>query len=252
MHDKPPLHAPPRVVIISTSHDQLGDTGDRTGVWLEELAMPYWIFADAGFEVDLASIRGGEVVYDPRSVGNEDTRTASVERLLGDQAAGAKIVSSLPLASVRLDRYDAVFLPGGHGAMWDFPESRTLADLVTRAFLDGLVIGAVCHGPAGLIGATKDDGSPLVQGRRVNAFTNEEERAVGLDGIVPFLLEDRLRDLGAEFVKGPPFQPFSVVDQNLVTGQNAESSGLVARNMLRLLEDQAMRAGTMDVRSEAR
>src|SRR3546814_6398953 len=117
MRDKPTPHVPRRVLIIATSHAELGDTGDRTGLWLEELATPYWTFADAGMEVDIASIRGGEVPYDPRSIGNDDTRTASVERLLAEQEPGAKIAASLPLGSVEPDRYDAVFLPGGPGAI---------------------------------------------------------------------------------------------------------------------------------------
>ncbi|HET8726928.1 MAG TPA: type 1 glutamine amidotransferase domain-containing protein [Alphaproteobacteria bacterium] len=253
MHDKPRNHTPQRVLIIATSHAALGDTGDTTGLWLEELAAPYWAFVDAGMEVDIASPIGGAVPYDPRSVGNEDTRTGLVERFLADQGAGAKIVASLPLDEVDLDRYDAVFLPGGHGTMWDFPDSRRLGDLVTEAFRRGLIVGAVCHGPAGLISATKGDDSPLVQGRRISAFTNEEEREVGLDKVVPFLLEDRLRDLGAHFEKGPPFEPFSVVDQNLVTGQNPQSSRLVAVNMIRALAGQIRREDEQaQVRNEAR
>jgi putative intracellular protease/amidase len=226
------------VLIVATSHEQLGRTGDRTGLWLEELAAPYWAFVDAGLEVDVASVRGGAVPYDPRSIGNEDVRTALVERFLADQDAGAKIVASIPISDVDLARYDAILLPGGHGTMWDFPDNHALADLVGRAFREGLIVGAVCHGPAGLVNATKGDDSPLVQGRRISAFTNEEEREVGLDGIVPFLLEDRLRNLGAHVEKGPPFQPFSVVDQHLVTGQNPQSSRLVAANMLRALDNQ--------------
>ncbi|MGE5477264.1 MAG: type 1 glutamine amidotransferase domain-containing protein [Bacteroidales bacterium] len=224
-----------RALFILTSHDRLGDTGRSTGFYYEELATPYWALADAGVAVDIASIAGGTAPHDPGSLGAPGTRPASVERFVGDSAAMHKVRSTLAVEEVRAEDYDAIFLPGGHGTMWDLPTSTALAALLGRAFDLGKVIGAVCHGPAGLVGAKRADGKPIVADLRVNAFTDAEERAVGLTQVVPFLLESRLRQLGARFECGGNFQCHAVRDGQLVTGQNPMSSAAVAAEMLAAL-----------------
>lgn len=229
-----------RILIVVTSHDTLGDTGRRTGFYYEELAAPYNAFTDAGYEVDIASIRGGEAPFDPTSLSSEGGRPPAVDRFLNDRAAVDKIERTLPIDRVDAADYDAVFLPGGHGTMWDLPTNAALARLIEAAFRDGKVIGAVCHGVAGLLSARAPDGTPLVMGRRVNAFTDAEEEAVGLTEAVPFLLESRLRELGAAFEGGPNFQAYVIRDGNLVTGQNPQSSAVVAEEVLAALRDQGL------------
>lgn len=224
-----------RALIILTSHDRLGDSGRSTGFYYEELATPYWALVDAGLSVDIASIQGGPAPHDPGSLGAAGTRPASVERFVINAAAMAKVNATLPVAGLRAEDYDAIFLPGGHGTMWDLPASAALAALLGRAFDLGKVIGAVCHGPAGLVAARRADGRPIVEGRRVNSFTDAEESAVGLTQVVPFLLESRLRQLGARFEGAANFQPHAVSDGNLITGQNPMSSSLVAAEVVKAL-----------------
>ena len=233
-----------KVLIVLTSHTQLGDTGKPTGFYFEELAVPYWAFTDAGHAVEIASIAGGPAAHDPSSLKPEPAdRPAAVQRFASDPAAMAKLAATRPVADLDPAAYDAVFLPGGHGTMWDLPGNEALARVVGSVFDRGAVVGAVCHGPAGLVSAKRADGRPLVEGRRVNAFTDAEEAAVGLTAIVPFLLETRLRELGTRVEGGPNFQPYAVRDGNLVTGQNPMSSALVAEHMLTsLAEADAVRA----------
>ncbi len=234
----------PKVLVIATSHDQMGSTGHRTGVWMEELATPYYALRDGGAEVTLVSIKGGPIPWDPRSLPAEADEgpgekpeeqqevPASVQRFLSDQKVMATARNSPALSSVDSGSFDAVFLPGGHGPMWDAANDETLARIVGSMFDQGKVVAAVCHGPAGLVKATHQDGRPIVDGRRVSAFTNTEEEAVGLSAVVPFLLEDRLKELGGRFERGSDWQPFAVQDGNLITGQNPQSSELVARHVL--------------------
>ena len=229
------MSEPKKILIVVTSHGQLGETGKPTGFFYEELATPYWAFVDAGLTVDIASIRGGKAPYDPRSLAEEGKRPASVQRFLDDPVALGKINDTLAVDKLTADAYDAVFLPGGHGVMWDFPNSDALGRLVGKAFDDGKLIGAVCHGPAGLLGARRGDGAPLIAGRRVNGFTNAEEEAVQLTEVVPFLLETRLREQGGRYECGDKFTPFAVRDGNLVTGQNPMSSEKVATAMIEAL-----------------
>ena len=236
------------VLIVTTSHAQMGDTGHRTGVWLEELATPYYALRDGGAEVTLASIRGGEIPFDPRSLPSEAGQgpgekpdpqqdvPPAVRRFLSDDAAMRAARDSLPLAQVEGRDFDAIFLPGGHGTMWDLPESDALARRIGTMFDRGRIVAAVCHGPAGLVSAKRRDGRPIVEGRRVNGFTNSEEDGVGLSRVVPFLLEDRLKALGGRFERGPDWQPYAVRDRNLVTGQNPQSSELVAKLVLDALK----------------
>lgn len=228
-----------KVIIVLTSHTRLGDTGKPTGFYFEELAAPYWAFADAGHEVEIASIAGGPAAHDPSSLkpGAAD-RPAAVQRFVTDPSAMAKLAATRPVDQLDPAAYDAVFLPGGHGTMWDMPGSEPLAHVVGAVFDRGGAVGAVCHGPAGLVSAKRADGRPIVEGRRVNAFTDAEEEAVGATKVVPFLLGSRLRELGGRFEGGPNFQPYAVRDGNLVTGQNPMSSALVARHMLDALAEQ--------------
>lgn len=223
------------ILFIVTSHAVLGDTGKSTGLWLEELATPYYAFKDAGYDVDIVSIAGGEVPLDPRSIEKEST-TANVRRFLTDKEAMALIKHSPSVQNVDVTRYDALFLPGGHGTMWDLPGSKALAQIVSEAWNSGQVVSAVCHGPAGLVAAVDRNGDPIVKGRKVAAFTNSEEAAVGLAEEVPFLLETRLRELRAQVQTAPDFTPFAVADGKLVTGQNPASSEEVAKLVMQALE----------------
>ncbi|MBZ6076808.1 type 1 glutamine amidotransferase domain-containing protein [Microvirga puerhi] len=237
-----------RVLVIATSHDHMGDTGHRTGVWLEELATPYYALLDGGAEVTLASIKGGEIPFDPRSLPSQaETESGekprgqqdipeSVARFLADEEAMQAARHSPSIVDIDTSVFDAVFLPGGHGPMWDAASDPTLARIVSAMFDAGKIIGAVCHGPAGLVSAKREDGKPLVDGRRVSCFTDSEEESVGLTKAVPFLLEDRLKQLGGRFERGPDFKAFAVKDGNLITGQNPQSSELVARYVLEALE----------------
>ena len=243
-----------RILIVTTSHDRMGDGpagdgGHRTGLWLEELAVPYYAFLDAGAEVVLASIAGGAIPFDPRSLpaeagqgGGEEPAQgteadapevpAAVRRFLADGHAMQAARGTPPVERVAGEPCDALFLPGGHGTMWDYPASDTLALLVGSYADDGRVVAAVCHGPAGLVSARRSDGRPVVADRPVSGFTNSEEEGVGLARTVPFLLEDRLRALGGRFERGPDWQPYAVRDHNLITGQNPQSSALVAHHVL--------------------
>jgi len=223
----------PRILIVLTSHGELGDTGRSTGFHWEELATPYWMFRDAGMEVELASIQGGTAPHDPTSLEAEtDANPASVARFLRDEGAMAALHSAMPLKEAVALRYDAVFLPGGHGTMFDLPGDRDLAELIGTVFDAGHIVSAVCHGPAGLVAARRADGRPIVEGRRVNGFTDAEEAAAGLTDAMPFLLETRLRELGGIFEGGADFKAYAVRDGNLVTGQNPASAGDVARKVL--------------------
>lgn len=221
------------ILIVVTSHDRLGDSGEPTGLWLEELATPYYVFHDAGADVTLASIEGGKVPFDPRSVGG--TQPPSVARFLADGAALAAAETSRALDTVDFAAYDAIFFPGGHGTMWDLPQSLVLAEQLGRAFERGQIVATVCHGAAALVSARRADGRSVVAGRMVNSFTDAEEAAVGLTNTVPFLLESRLRALGGDFRGGPDFQPFLVQDGPLITGQNPQSSQKVAEAVLAAL-----------------
>ncbi|WP_159947620.1 type 1 glutamine amidotransferase domain-containing protein [Rhizobium sp. 18065] len=216
-----------RILLVLTSHATKGTTGKPTGVWLEELAAPYYIFLAEGFEVDIASIAGGKVPLDPASVDGE--HPPCVARFLADTQAMQVVNASRPLAGLSAVGYDAVFLPGGHGTMWDLPESQALASLLGEAWADGKVVAAVCHGPSGLLSAKDAEGQPLVAGRNVTGFSNAEEEAAGLTDVVPFLLENRLTSLGGLYKSGPDFQPFALRDGKLVTGQNPASSEQAAR-----------------------
>jgi putative intracellular protease/amidase len=227
-----------RVLIVVTSHAQLGTTGQKTGLWLEELAAPYNAFRAAGVEVDIASPQGGRPPIDPKSdAPNSDAKPGEakgeVATFLADADAREKLDNTLKLADVEVRAgYDAVFVAGGHGVMWDLPRDERLQALLATTFDQGDVVAAVCHGPAALVGVKLASGQLLVAGRKVAGFSDEEEKAVGLDRAVPFLLEAKLKELGGKYERGPIWAPFAVSDGKLVTGQNPASSKLVAQQVL--------------------
>jgi putative intracellular protease/amidase len=222
------------ILMVLTSHDRLGDTGKPTGFWLEEFAEPFYVLKDAGYRITLASPAGGQPPLDPKS--NEaDAQTDATRRFEADAEARAALADTERLADIDPSRFDAVFFPGGHGPMWDLA-----VDLDARRIIEALVeagkpVAAVCHGPAVLRSVTGPDGSSLAKGRRVTGFTNEEEEAVGLTQIVPFLLEDMLREQGADFSRADAFQPHVVRDGLLITGQNPASSEPAAEALLEAL-----------------
>lgn len=227
-----------RILFVLTSHDTLGDTDKPTGFHFDELAAPYWSFADAGYEVEIASVAGGRPPHDPSSLPEEaEKRSGSLQRFLDDSAAMAKLESTSAVASVTAGDYAAIYLPGGHGTMWDLPDNEALGQLLLTAADNGAAIGAVCHGPAGLFAARRGEGYPLIAGRRLNAFTDEEERRVHLTKVVPFLLESRLKEVGARFEKSSAFRACVVRDGMLVTGQNPRSARAVADKMLEIMQD---------------
>jgi putative intracellular protease/amidase len=225
-----------KALIVVTSHDKLGETDRKTGFYYDEMSLPYWALMDAGYDVDIASLKGGAAPYDSGSYGEDGTRAESVQRFLDDPASMTKIMATLKIVDVNPVDYDCVFLPGGHGTMWDFTDP-VLAKVIGAAWDNNAIIGAVCHGPAGLIHAMRADGLPLVHGLRVNAFTNQEEKAVALDEIIPFFTETELRNRGGLFESTENFQAHSVRDGRLITGQNPRSAAGVAKLMLEALSE---------------
>ena len=215
------------LLMVVTSHDRIDDE-HATGVWFEEFAIPYQRFCEQGYEMTVASPRGGAAPVDPRSM-PEDKDAAK------NKAALEVLGHTLPLREVNVSTFDAVFFPGGHGTMYDMANNPDVARLVGHFADVGKVIASVCHGPAALVGATFADGTPVVKGRRVTAFTNEEEAAVELDKLMPFLLESKLRELGAYVEPHPIWSDHVVVDGKLVTGQNPQSSGSSAEAVIKLL-----------------
>ena len=223
-----------KILFVLTSHDRLGDTGHKTGFWLEEFAAPYYVFKDAGAAITLASPAGGQPPLDPKS-DEPDAQTAATERFRQDVQAQAALAATVPLAQVDAADFDAVFYPGGHGPLWDLandPASIALLEAFERA---GKPLGLVCHAPGALVKVRAANGLPLVAGRRVTGFTNSEEAAVGLSAVVPFLIEDEFIRLGGHYQKGPDWQAHVVTDGRLVTGQNPGSSEGVAQALLSLL-----------------
>lgn len=225
-----------RILLVVTSTGEMGDTGKRTGAFFPEITQPYAIFRQAGYAVDIASTRGGRTPL--VAAGTRDSTSA---RLLYDPAFMLQLRQTIPLAEVDPSRYDAVFFAGGHGAMWDFPNDERLASMTAEMYENGDVVGAVCHGPAGLINVRLSDGSYLVDGKTVAAFTNEEEEAAGATKEMPFLLETRLRKRGAQFTKAPNWEVHVATDGRLVTGQNPQSARAVAQAMVDALKQSADR-----------
>lgn len=221
-------------LLILTSHTALGNTGRGTGFYYDEMAAPYWALTDHGLDVELASISGGQGMADPKTLVAPEQRPSMVARFMDDPLAMEKLAHTAPVNAVNPSRYACVFLPGGHGAMWDF-DSESVGAIISTAWARGAVIGAVCHGPAGLLCARTEDGEPLVKGRRVNSFTDAETQQIGLVGVEPFLLETRLRALGGLFECSGNFESHAVRDGRLVTGQNPQSTEAVCQLLLEAL-----------------
>lgn len=224
--------------MVLTSHDRLGDTGRKTGFWLEEFAAPYYVLRDAGAEITLASPKGGQPPVDPKS-DEPGAETAAMKRFRSDADAQRALANTVKLSTVSADDFDAVFYPGGHGPLWDLAEDRSSIGLIERFYGTGKPVGAVCHGPAVLRRAKAPDGTPLVKGKRVTGFANSEEEAVGLTNVVPFLVEDELKAAGGRYSKGADWASHTAVDGSLVTGQNPASSEATAKALLEALAAKA-------------
>ena len=222
-----------KVLMVLTSHDQLGNTGRKTGFWLEEFAAPYFVFRDAGVVLTLASPKGGQPPLDPKSDLPEN-QTPAMARFKKDAIAQKALANTVKLADMKSGDFDTVFYPGGHGPMWDLAESKVSIALLGSFYSSGKPIALVCHSP-GVLRHVMYQGEPLVKGKRVTGFTNEEEEEMQLTRVVPFLVENELRRLGARFEKVPNWQPFSIVDGRLITGQNPASSTSVAKALMTLL-----------------
>ena len=222
-----------KILMVLTSHDQLGNTGRKTGFWLEEFAAPYFVFRDAGVDLIVASPKGGQPPIDPKSDLPEN-QTPAMARFKQDETAQKALAHTERLEDVKAEDFDTVFYSGGHGPMWDLAESPVSIALLESFYQSGKPIALVCHAP-GVLRHVKYNGEPLVKGKRVTGFTNGEEEEVQLTKIVPFLVEDELLRLGAIFEKVRNWQPFSIVDGRLVTGQNPASSTSAAENLLKLV-----------------
>jgi putative intracellular protease/amidase len=223
-----------KILIVLTSHDRLGNTGEKTGFWLEEFVAPYYALKDAGAAITLASPKGGQPPLDPKS-DLPESRTELTRRFREDKAAQAELADTKRLSDMSADDFDAIFYPGGHGPMWDMPYNATSIALIEAFVKVGKPVGAVCHAPVALVNVRGKDGGYLLKNRRVTGFTNAEEEAVGLSKVVPFLLEDRMKERGGLFSNGPSWAPYVQVDGKLVTGQNPASSGPAAQELLKLL-----------------
>lgn len=222
------------ILMILTSHDRLGDTGKKTGFWLEEFAAPYYVFKDAGAAITLASPEGGQPPLDPSS-DTDDAQTDATARFKADPDAQARLANTKTLSTISADRFDAVFYPGGHGPLWDLAEDTRSIALIEAFAASDRPIGAVCHAPAVFKHPKGADGKDLVSGKSVTGFTNTEEAGVGLTDVVPFLVEDMLKARGGNYQKGEDWAPFVLTDGKLVTGQNPASSAEAARQILALL-----------------
>ena len=217
-----------KILMVVTNHTTITDD-HKTGLWLEEFAVPYNVFKENGYDVKVTSIQGGRVPLDPNSIGEEHAEWKEAEK---------ELENTEKLSAVSDEIFDAVFLPGGHGTMFDFPDDDTLQKVLQNHAEAGKIISAVCHGPSGLVNATYKDGTPLVKGKTVTSFTDSEEREMELDRYMPFLLETKLREKGANFVNGKNWDDFSVRDGILVTGQNPQSSRSTAEKVVEALENE--------------
>ncbi|MHC1478694.1 type 1 glutamine amidotransferase domain-containing protein [Frateuria aurantia] len=227
-----------KVLMVLTSHDQLGDTGRKTGFWLEELAAPYYTFRQAGAEIVLASPKGGQPPLDPKS--NEPAfQTELTRRFESDPEATAQLAATVRLDSISEADFDTVFYPGGHGPLWDLAEDRDSISLIESFIAAGKPVALVCHAPGVLRHVRSEDGRPLVEGRRVTGFANTEEEAVGLTQVVPFLVEDELKAKGGQYSKGADWSSYVVSDGLLITGQNPGSSAAAAERLLEQLAGDA-------------
>jgi len=225
-----------KILMVLTSHDKLGNTGLKTGFWLEEFASPYYVFKDRNIEVTLASPKGGNPPLDPKS-DEPDFQTAATERFRNDEESQKLLANTLRLDSLNPSDFDAVFYPGGHGPLWDLAEDKNSISLLETFFQQGKPMGLVCHAPGVLRHTKREDGEPLVKGKRVTGFSDSEEEAVQLAEVVPFLLEDMLKSNQGLYHKGADWESHIEVDGNLLTGQNPASSKAVAIEMMNKLLD---------------
>ncbi|NRH29569.1 type 1 glutamine amidotransferase domain-containing protein [Pseudomonas sp. MS19] len=223
-----------KILMVLTSHDQLGDTGHKTGFWLEEFASPYYVFKDAGVELTLASPKGGQPPIDPNSAA-DDAQTDATRRFDKDPAAQKDLANTVKLEHVKAEDFDAVFYPGGHGPLWDLAEDAKSIALIERFQGLGKPVAAVCHAPAVLRHTKAADGQPLVKGKKVTGFSNSEEEAVQLTDVVPFLVEDMLKGNGGLYSRSDDWQSHVEVDGLLITGQNPGSSDATAEALMKLL-----------------
>lgn len=223
-----------KVLIILTSHDKLGNTGKKTGFWLEELAAPYYVLLDAGAEITLASPAGGQPPLDPKSDAPE-AQSKDTQRFKNDDAAKSALANTTKLMEIDADGFDAIFYSGGHGPLWDLAEDADSQCIIETFMAEGRPLAAVCHAPAIFKYTKKADGTSVVSGRHVTGFANTEEEGVGLTKIVPFLVEDMLKANGGIYEKGPDWGSHVVVDGKLVTGQNPASSEAAAKALLKLI-----------------
>ncbi len=222
-----------KILFVLTSHEDLGDTGKKTGFWTEELAAPYYALADQGAEITLASPKGGQPPIDPKSE-DPDAQTDATRRMAEDKELLGKLSNTTLLSDIKMEDYDAVFYPGGHGPLWDLAEDATSQKLIVDFYKAEKPVAFVCHAP-GVLKNVKVDGEYLVKGKNVTGFTNTEEEAVQLTDIVPFLVEDMLKENGGNYSKLGDWSPYAVVDGRLITGQNPASSEKVAEELLKML-----------------
>ncbi|MBT9392640.1 type 1 glutamine amidotransferase domain-containing protein [Hymenobacter sp. NST-14] len=223
------------ILMVLTSHDELGNTGHKTGFWLEEFAAPYYVFKDAGATLTLASPKGGQPPLDPKS-DDPSAQTDATKRFKSDDAAQQALASTVKLDSVSAADYDAVFYPGGHGPLWDLAEDKKSIELIETMYAAGKPVAAVCHAPGVLRHVKAANGEPLVKGKAVAGFTNTEEEAVQLTNVVPFLVEDMLKANGGHYSKGADWAPYVTQADNLITGQNPASSEPAAEALLKMLK----------------
>lgn len=223
-----------KILFVLTSHDELGDTGKKTGFWVEEFAAPYYLLADKGAEITLASPKGGQPPIDPKSE-EEDAQTEDTKRFYKDEALKEKLSKTHNLSEVKAEDYDAVFYPGGHGPLWDLADDKDSIKLIEDFYNSQKPVTLVCHAPAALKNVKALNGEPLVKGKKVTGFTNEEEEMVQLTDVVPFLVENMLKENGGEYDKNAPFAVNVIQDGLLITGQNPASSRPAAEKLLELL-----------------
>jgi putative intracellular protease/amidase len=225
-----------KVLIVLTSHGDLGNTGEKTGFWIEEFAAPYYVLADAGAELTIASPKGGQPPVDPKSE-SADAQTLATKRFYGDYDLIDKVAHTLKLNEINEADYDAVFYPGGHGPLWDLATDVISIALIENFYKNNKPVAFVCHAPAALLKVKAPDGEPLVKGKEVTGFSDTEEEAVKLTKVVPFLLEDELKKLGALYSRGADWSSYVKEDGLLITGQNPASSEVVARLLLTAIND---------------
>jgi len=225
-----------KILFVLTSHSALGNTGEKTGFWIEEFATPYYVLADAGADITIASPKGGQPPVDPKSE-LADAQTTSTKRFYEDSTLINKVAYSLKLSDIKQDDFDAVFYPGGHGPLWDLATDKDSIKLIESFYNHQKPIAFVCHAPAALVNVKAKNGEPLIKGKDLTSFSNTEEEAVKLKKIVPFLLEDELKKHGAIYTKGENWTSYVKQDGLLITGQNPASSEAVAKLLLEVLKD---------------